>query len=107
MICHLPRQVSGSSRQGALYPACLPAGYTLVSGSSSRRMDYLPGTSEIKGKRGRAERGPGQNGEEHGGERWRRARRRKAVAAAASQAGRGADECLMRQFKPTFRRSTD
>jgi hypothetical protein len=28
---------------GALYPLCLPAGYTLVSGSSSRRMDYLTG----------------------------------------------------------------
>ena len=30
------------------FPAahCLPAGYTLVSGSSSRRMDFLPGTKD-------------------------------------------------------------
>lgn len=27
---------------GCWYPPCLHAGYTLVSGSSSRRMDYLP-----------------------------------------------------------------
>src|ERR1019366_1710501 len=30
-------------RLAALNPPCLPAGYTLVSSSSSRRMDYLPG----------------------------------------------------------------
>lgn len=38
----LPKIILGISRQGALYPPCLPAGYTLVSGSSSRRMDPLP-----------------------------------------------------------------
>jgi hypothetical protein len=30
--------IFGNSRQDGLYPPCLPAGYTLVSGSSSRRM---------------------------------------------------------------------
>ena len=34
---------------GALYPPCLPAGYTLVSGSSSRRMEYLPRTFSAGG----------------------------------------------------------
>jgi hypothetical protein len=44
MTCRqVPKIVPGSSRQSALNPPCLPAGYTLVSGSSSRRMDYLPG----------------------------------------------------------------
>lgn len=42
MTYRLPKMISGNFRQGALYPPCLPAGYTLVSGSSSRRMDYLP-----------------------------------------------------------------
>ena len=40
----LPRIHSGSIRQGALYPPCLHAGYTLVSGSSGRGMNYLPRT---------------------------------------------------------------
>ena len=45
MTCRqVPKIVPGSSRQPALNPPCLPAGYTLVSGSSSRRMDYLPRT---------------------------------------------------------------
>jgi hypothetical protein len=41
-MSHLPKMISGISRQGALNPPCLPAGNTLVSGSSSRRMDSLP-----------------------------------------------------------------
>jgi hypothetical protein len=40
----LPKWLFGSSRQAALYPPCLPAGILLVFGSSSRRMDYMPGT---------------------------------------------------------------
>jgi hypothetical protein len=39
----MPEIISGNFQQGALYPPCLHAGNTLVSGSSSRRMDYLPG----------------------------------------------------------------
>ena len=42
-MIYLPETIFGSSRQAALYPPCLPAGYTLVSGSSRWRMDYLPG----------------------------------------------------------------
>jgi hypothetical protein len=38
MTCNLPKLISGSFRQGGLYPPCLHAGNTLVSGSSSRRM---------------------------------------------------------------------
>jgi hypothetical protein len=39
---HLPEIILGNSRQAGLYPPCLPAGYTLVSGSSSRRGAVLP-----------------------------------------------------------------
>ena len=39
----LPKIILGISRQGALNPPCLPAENTLVFGSSSRRMDSLPG----------------------------------------------------------------
>ncbi len=41
---YLPEIILGNSRQAALYPPCLPAGNTFYSGSSSRRMDYLPET---------------------------------------------------------------
>lgn len=44
MTCPLTEIVSGNFRQPALYPPCLPDGYPLVSVSSSRRMDCLPGT---------------------------------------------------------------
>ena len=39
---YLPRIIIGNSRQAALRPPCLPAEYTLVFGSSSRQMDYMP-----------------------------------------------------------------
>jgi hypothetical protein len=42
-MSHLPQIISGIPGQAALDPACLPAANTLVCGSSSRRMDYLPG----------------------------------------------------------------
>ena len=43
MTCQVPKTISGISRHPASYPPCLPAENTLVFGSSSRRMDYLPG----------------------------------------------------------------
>jgi hypothetical protein len=45
-VNHLPKRVSGSFRQAALYPPYLPAaGYPLYPAcSSSRRMGYLPET---------------------------------------------------------------
>lgn len=39
----MTEMISGNFRQAALYPPCLHAGNTIVSGSSRRRMDYLPG----------------------------------------------------------------
>jgi hypothetical protein len=48
-MSHLPKIILGISRQAALNPPCLPAENTLVFGSSSRRMDYLPriGAEEV------------------------------------------------------------
>jgi hypothetical protein len=43
MTAELPKSISGNFRQGGLYPPLLYAGYTLVSGSSSRRVFYMPG----------------------------------------------------------------
>jgi len=43
MIAKVTEMISGNFRQGGLYPPLLYAGYTLVSGSSSRRVDYMPG----------------------------------------------------------------
>lgn len=46
MNCPLPETYFRQFPAPALNPPCQPAGYTLVSGSSSRRMDFLPGTKD-------------------------------------------------------------
>ena len=46
MNCPLPESYFRQFPAPGLNPPCQPAGYTLVSGSSSRRMDHLPGTKE-------------------------------------------------------------
>jgi len=43
MTCSLPEWGFRQFSAGCLYPPCLPAGYTIVSGSSSGRMESLLG----------------------------------------------------------------